>query len=413
VHSPDQIFRDGLDNMEDGKCYSLNPARGVQYGWMNTNAQDSWWWREVDCETGDKVDRNRIGACPGFPLDNVPSNPQNACFAYEGSCYKCNPARGPECLNSWLWQGTFTSANVGWWYERVDCNNPFGEEDDCPDVVLYKKGNVGFGTEELVREKYYSDEFKSVGEYFDLLGRKSSHFSKKKRVVYRKKTIDSNIKYQSEEKHESLSNLNTMITYLCGFSRDKWKCVRNTEVTSLKKNGDDANVCGVLGFDYGIIENGEKVGGITCAAVEVNVVKAQISKQNIVGKCRDGSRKMNVSVDVQIAASFIKNNPYWVQKGYKFSDGSVVTEENEHAMRQHEYGHKFFNSCINLSSDEFEIILDCVCESQLEEKFSAERDQAVNKIAQKIETLLNKQGDLFHSIYGKTGYAESYSCPSK
>jgi hypothetical protein len=66
-----------------------------------------------------------------------------------------------------------------------------------------------------------------------------------------------------------------------------------------------------------------------------------------------------------------------------------------------------------LSSDEFEIILDCVCESQLEEKFSAERDQAVNKIAQKIETLLNKQGDLFHSIYGKTGYAESYSCPSK
>lgn len=129
-YTSDQIFKDGLDNMEDGKCYSLNPARGTQHGWMNTNAQDSWWWREVDCETGDKVDNNRVGACPGFPLDNVPSNPKNACFAYNGTCYKCNPARGSECSNSWLWQGTFTSANVGWWYEKVDCYDPFGEEDE-------------------------------------------------------------------------------------------------------------------------------------------------------------------------------------------------------------------------------------------------------------------------------------------
>ena len=183
VHSPDQIIRDGLDNMEDGKCYSLNPARGTQYGWMNTNAQDSWWWREVDCETGDKVDNNRVGACPGFPLDNVPSNPKNACFAYNGTCYKCNPARGSECSNSWLWQGTFTSANVGWWYEKVDCYDPFGEEDEglkCYEVVLGDDENDDFYLlKQQSKENESYEEMSAIdGEankinnyYYDALGR--------------------------------------------------------------------------------------------------------------------------------------------------------------------------------------------------------------------------------------------------
>ncbi len=39
--------------METGKCYSLNPDRGAQYGWINNNAQDSWWWVEVPCEAND------------------------------------------------------------------------------------------------------------------------------------------------------------------------------------------------------------------------------------------------------------------------------------------------------------------------------------------------------------------------
>ena len=36
--------------MTPGKCYSLNPERGTQYGWINNNAQDSWWWVETPCE---------------------------------------------------------------------------------------------------------------------------------------------------------------------------------------------------------------------------------------------------------------------------------------------------------------------------------------------------------------------------
>ena len=43
------MFSDGLDNMEPYKCYGLNPERGTQYGWINNNAQDRYWWIEVSC----------------------------------------------------------------------------------------------------------------------------------------------------------------------------------------------------------------------------------------------------------------------------------------------------------------------------------------------------------------------------
>ena len=148
TYTPDQMFKEGLQNMEDGLCYSLNPERGTVNGWnISYNAQDSWWWREVDCETGDKVDRNRVGVCPGFPLDHVPSNPERACLAYNGLCYRCNLARGSECASSWLWTGgSFGSHNIGYYYEQVDCYDPFEEDVDlkCYEIDLNDDENDGF-----------------------------------------------------------------------------------------------------------------------------------------------------------------------------------------------------------------------------------------------------------------------------
>ncbi len=63
IYSPEQVFCDGLQNMEFGKCYALNPERGIQYGWINNNAQDSWWWVEVACET-DIPDSDDEFVCP-------------------------------------------------------------------------------------------------------------------------------------------------------------------------------------------------------------------------------------------------------------------------------------------------------------------------------------------------------------
>lgn len=195
TYTPDQIFKEGLQNMEDGLCYSLNPERGIVSGWnISYNAQDSWWWREVDCTTGEKVDLDRVGACPGFPLDHVPSDPTSTCFAYNGSCYKCNAERGSECSNSWLWQGTFTSANIGWWYEEVDCENPF-ERDEfiCPDgSVLYKKASKDFIPEEI--EEVHNGP---TMYYYDALGRsmkRKDAFSVKRAIYYKSQRDNSSQK---------------------------------------------------------------------------------------------------------------------------------------------------------------------------------------------------------------------------
>lgn len=196
VYTPDQIFSSGLQNMEPGACYSLNPDRGTQHGWINNNAQDSWWWREVDCTTGEKVDRNRVGQCPGFPLDRVPSNPTSACFAYNGSCYKCNPNRGSDCASDWLWLWTFTPSNVGWWYEKVDCYDPFGEEDDlkCYEIVLNDDENDDFILlKQQSKESESYEELSTINDgvniinkiyYYDALGRNISKNKLKNKKSY-------------------------------------------------------------------------------------------------------------------------------------------------------------------------------------------------------------------------------------
>lgn len=73
----------------------------------------------MDCQFS--VSYKQGAACLNFPLDSVPSNPTTACFKYNGTCYKCNPARGSECSGEWLWK-YFDLANVGWWYTQVDCS---------------------------------------------------------------------------------------------------------------------------------------------------------------------------------------------------------------------------------------------------------------------------------------------------
>ena len=189
TYTPDQIFKEGLQNMEDGLCYSLNPERGIVSGWnISYNAQDSWWWREVDCETGDKVDRNRIGACPGFPLDNVPSKPERACIAYNGKCYRCNPSNSfVDCSADWLWKYSFDLGLVSrGFYKQVDCYDPFEEDVDlkCYEIDLNDDENDGlFLLKQQSKESGSYEEHSTInGEvniinniyYYDALGRNIS-----------------------------------------------------------------------------------------------------------------------------------------------------------------------------------------------------------------------------------------------
>lgn len=189
IYTPDQIFKEGLQNMEDGLCYSLNPERGTVSGWnISYNAQDSWWWREVDCETGDKVDRNRVGACPGFPLDNVPSNPERACIAYNGQCYKCNSSNSfVDCSADWLWKYSFDLGLVSrGFYKQVDCYDPFEEDVDlkCYKIDLNDDENDEFFLlKQQSNESEYYEEYSTINSevniinkiyYYDALGRNIS-----------------------------------------------------------------------------------------------------------------------------------------------------------------------------------------------------------------------------------------------
>lgn len=165
-YSPDQIFNSGLQNMEPGACYSLNPDRGVQHGWINTNAQDSYWWRESDCNTGEKVDRNRIGQCPGFPIGGTPEHPDRTCFAHNGKCYRCMVEKSyVDCSQDWLWKWNFNQDLVNDWYTEVDCNNPtFGKP------PLYKKAGE---FDEPVEDAGYVVDFRPA-RTFDVMGRQKS-----------------------------------------------------------------------------------------------------------------------------------------------------------------------------------------------------------------------------------------------
>jgi hypothetical protein len=172
-YTPDQIFSSGLLNMEPGKCYSLNPARGTQHGWINNNAQDAWWWREVDCETGDKVDRNRVGQCPGFPLDRVPSNPTSTCFAYNGKCYRCKTENSyVDCSQEWLWKWSFNGDLVGTWYAEVNCNRP---------LMRRELDDVDYG---ILVDKSFDVNFTSSQKYYDIQGRNNTKQPSTKRILY-------------------------------------------------------------------------------------------------------------------------------------------------------------------------------------------------------------------------------------
>ena len=408
VYYPDQIFKDGLDNMEAGKCYSLNPARGTQYGWISTNAQDSWWWREVDCETGNKVDNNRVGACPGFPLDNVPSNPRNACFAYNGTCYKCNPARGSECSNSWLWQGSFTPSNVGWWYEEVNCEDPFGDDFDgqCPDKFYLEKSEVD--NHDYLEIKNYTIEYSVSQKDYDALGRRLNgkrpkflrSFNKRenKIVPTSKNTFDvGNIIYIPIEKIGLSHNF---------LAKEEEKCPDYP--------------CGDIGKDYGV---GNDVGvycGHPCTKpiMENGFLRIEVTNKRQTGSCGKNNPKYTITFKLPATATIKRKKDYYVAPiGYKMGE-SVVTKDDYEAVERHEIGHMESYSCLedkNMFKSHYEFVLENVCKKNivcdendvLRDMVSSIKNKMDPKTKNGIDELVRYNNELWQRMCG--WYHETFS----
>jgi hypothetical protein len=170
--------------------------------------------------------------------------------------------------------------------------------------------------------------------------------------------------------------------------------------------------CGELGFDYGFKEKNSYIGGITCVETESTVYDPIYTSFDEIGICEDGSRLLSVSIEVKTETKLVKNEIHYVYEGYVFPDDYVTTKTDVHAMKQHELGHQKFNTCVDFPEN-IRISLDCVCENKLERLYIDKRDAKLNLLYQKHKELLDEQSELFHRNYGLTGYAESYTCPSK
>ena len=159
-YTPGKIYSSGLLNMEPGKCYSLNPERGTQYGWICTNAQDKWWWHEVPCDGSASAKKVTSAGCiENKRGSNAVYRPEDCFYSgldnmEPGKCYSLNPERGTQ--RGWI----STNAQDSWWWIETPCEkNGKG---------LYKRvsGHVG-GESDAVLESS-----QTTRAYYNVLGRK-------------------------------------------------------------------------------------------------------------------------------------------------------------------------------------------------------------------------------------------------
>ena len=130
----DNCYKSGLYNMEAGKCYMPNPARGNQIpktGHMNNNAADAWWWVETECEKVyvapvdmslyDEVDKG----CITYEHDvgGYSEHCYNAGLngMEEGKCYVLNPDRLGGVDNAGYAHAINGNAYDSWWWVETSC----------------------------------------------------------------------------------------------------------------------------------------------------------------------------------------------------------------------------------------------------------------------------------------------------
>ena len=425
VHSLDQIFNDGLDNMEPGSCYSLNPDRGTQYGWMNTDAKDSWWWREVDCESGEKVDRNRVGVCPGFPLDKVPSNPKRSCVAYDGRCYRCKSENSyVDCSQEWLWKWSFNVQNIGTWYAEVDCYNPFEDDDNdglCPDGNVLMKTATVINNMEKINYNDISADYLSVVKFYDVLGRRFNGNRSKFLKTFKKQ--ENKIERVKVTAFDVGSVIYIPIEDL-GLSRNY-----------LAKEGQTCQPysCGNIGKDYGV--NGD-VGvycGYPCTELieEKGHLRIEISNKMRIGSCGENKSKYTITFKLPAKTTIKRKNVYYVVPiGHKIGN-NIVTEDDYNAGKRHEIGHMESYSCLEknkMFKSEYVFVLKDVCEDEfvcnkkgvikgladsISKSITGQRDTAMNELVKYNKNLWQKMCGWYHKTFSRYDGPGGFNKPQK
>jgi hypothetical protein len=328
-YGTEDIFSSGLDNMELGKCYGLNPDRAPHYGWINTNAQDTWWWNERPCDGSTTIDKPTSNGCKHNERGENAVYTANDCFSSgldnmePDKCYALNPDRDTQY--GWI----NNNAQDSWWWREVPC----GEEDEddgeewepvlCSGSnFLQKKSSARENNNSRESVSYDSYEVwgKNTKFYYDALGRKTQAHPETRRRLFEWKREDS------------------------VFGRDRDVVLAEGQI--LRMVLYDGRICGVEGKDYGIVaENGWLEGGKYCYNLDLGKNGSEKAARPIrvddpEQLCGENDSLVNLTLKYTYTLT-LKDSIYYVREGYAFPDTDYVTKPQDVIyFKKHEERHR-------------------------------------------------------------------------
>lgn len=396
----------------NGHCYKCKAGINESdcqnsWSWQNPNTPVNTyhWFNEVNCATGEKTDQG-IGVCPAQPLDAIPSDLSNACFAMDGKCYKCkDPSPYGGCAQSWIWTQKLYYAEP-YYLEEVDCYDPFEiHSKQCPDGNALMKRASDYEYAENASDDRYNIDFTNNIKYYNILGRKTSRANSVKQVLYRKST-DNFYKKSADQLQQTIENIFEKINQ--GYNK-----------RGLFKRND----CGLLGGDYGIIEpDGSRTGGITCPDAEPRFSKPKVLKSKfleetcIIKDCE--YKKVWVKVGTTLQMTLISIKDTVVEIGFVFPDGYVTTKEDHEAVKKHEKGHVKDFECIAKKFPKEKKYIEVEVEACNEDSvLNAAIKEKVKPYLEEMQSNFDKRADeatrRYHKTYSSFDYPKGkYECPS-
>ena len=191
----DNCYSSGLQDMKEGACYTMNPARASENPkWINNIASQEWWWVETSC--GEEVvvesssseeevvaesssseeevvvesssseeevvessssEEEIVVASKCIDFENGTGNYGDNCYKSglqdmkEGACYTMNPARAsenPKWINN--------IASQEWWWVETSCEDEIVVESSSSEEEVVVESSSS--EEEVVVESSSSEE---------------------------------------------------------------------------------------------------------------------------------------------------------------------------------------------------------------------------------------------------------------
>ena len=397
VYTADDCFASGLDSMEPGKCYGLNPDRGTQHGWINNNAQDSWWWVEKPCDGSDPVEQVTPGGCKHNKRGPNAVYTADDCFSSgldnmePGKCYALNPDRGTQY--GWI----NNNAQDRWWWVETSCDDEEEEFeicsggflwDDIDNSILYKK-NVSEANDETA-EPYYEFPWREKEYLYDVLGRKTHDDRKTRRFLYSKGIPFNNVPNEP--------------------------FVLRREASITLSNGKK---CGVFGGDYGFVEGIHLHGGITCSDIKIPEKICYTPTKDILGNCQNGQKEIRLRAEISIPISLNPNKIYYVREGdgitnlYNVLGRNTVDKATEIKMCKHEVGHRDSRAMVVPNKIEHIYLYETGCSyKEVKAKMENSFEKEIESLKKRYQDLLDNADADYHKIYNFDRAPTNVECPN-